>query len=229
VSDLQAPGPTAAALRQMRDWLTDAVGAEVVVAPPAESAETRLCMWPVALLSDQGARGGHGGQPLRLRVRYAVAPDGPIDDALRLLDLVLAAIARQDVIQLVIPPAAGAITPATATTNLTIQLDLPVQIVPPLQPVTRVTGELRLDGSILREINGRLVGPGDVPLAEMTVTALATGAAVVTGGRGEFRLPALPGGRAIVLHISGRGLQLQVEVPAEATDPVVIHCNIEEV
>jgi hypothetical protein len=33
----------------------------------------------------------------------------------------------------------------------------------------------------------------------------------------------------VLLHLSGRGLHLQVEVVPEATDPVAIHCPIEEV
>jgi hypothetical protein len=232
---LPAEGPTVAALRLLRDWLADAIGsaADVVVAPPSGATTTRLCLWPVAVVSDQAARGGHGPQPLRLRMRYAVAADGPIEDALKLLDLVFAAIVAQEVVRLVVDPADRAPRALSgspsATSGPPIQIDVPVQFTPAAKPITRVRGELRLDGSVLVDIYGRLVGPHDVPLAEMTVTASTTGVSAVSGPGGDFRLPGLPSGRATTLHISGRGLHLQVEVPPDTTDVVVIHCNIEEV
>jgi hypothetical protein len=223
-------GPATEALRLLRAWLGEAVAdGEIVLGPPADDNAARIHLWPVAMLSDQTTRGGHDPQPVRFRARYAVAAAGPIDEAVRLLDRVLVATVGQEAVQLVIEPATAAVRPPSPVPNLTIQLDVPVRITPVPSRVSRVRGGLRLGGSALAEINGRLVGPDDVPLAGMTVAAPITGASVVSGDRGEFRLPALPGDRAIVLHISGHGLLLQVEVPPGTTDPVVVHCNIEEV
>jgi hypothetical protein len=62
----------------------------------------------------------------------------------------------------------------------------------------------------------------------MTVTSVATGASVTADPRGDFTLPGQPAGRTARLRVTGRGLHQQVDVPP-SSDPVVIHCDIQEV
>lgn len=218
---------TAIALAGLHAWLAQATGMSVATELPDGQGQPRLCVWPMRLLPDQEVRGGPGRSPLRLRARYLVAAAGPIDAAIGLLDLVLAALAGQDRYRLVLDPVPG---PSTTAPQPAVFIDVPVTIATPeAERASLVTGGLRLDGGAVRSISGSLVGPGDVALPGMTVASPATGTSVRTGPRGEFVLPGQPGGRAVVLQLSGRGLHLQVEVAPQATGPVVVHCPIEEV
>lgn len=228
-------GPTAAALAGLRAFLVAALGdgtaVEVAVPQPVtqQGNGARLCLWPLSLLADQGTRGGYGPQRLRLRARYAVVADGPVDAAVALIDRVLIAAANDDTYRLVLEPLPVTLWGATGVPRPSVLIDVPVQIAVAAPTAPRVTGGLRLTGGGLRAIEGRVLGPGDVVLAGMTVASPATGASVVTDNRGGFVLAGQPADSAVLLHLSGRGLHLQVEVGPEATDPVVIHCPIEEV
>lgn len=225
-------GPTALALAGLCSWLAQALGGQqrVDVAIPDEVGQERLCVWPVTLLADQGTRGGSGRGPLRLRARYIVTADGPIDKAIGLLDRVLVAAATADRYQLVLEPVPTSLWGTEGLPRPSVLIDVSVQIAVPVPVVPRVSGELRLDGgAAIRAIIGRVLGPHNIPLSGMTVSVPATGSSVVTDTRGGFILPGQPAGRSIVLQLSGRGLHLQVEVAPETTDPVVIHCDIEEV
>lgn len=224
-------GPTALALAGLCSWLAQALGEDgkVEIAAPDATRQGRLCVWPVALVADQGTRGGNGRQPLRLRARYVVTADGPIDTAVGLLDRVLVAIAATDRYHLVLEPVPANVWGTEGLPRPSIYIDVPVQIAVPAPVVPRVTGELRFDGVPMRAIHGRVLGPRNVPLSGMTVAVPVTGASVVTDARGGFTLPGQPAGRVIVLQLSGHGLRMQVDVAPEATDPVVIHCDIEEV
>ncbi|HKD97018.1 MAG TPA: hypothetical protein VKB69_05375 [Micromonosporaceae bacterium] len=223
-------GPTATALTDLLEFLGRAVGRghRVEVAVPDDS-RTRVCVWPVALLPDLGTRGGYGKQTLRLRARHLVTVDGTVGPALALLDKVLVATLDEDRFQLVLEPVPAGVWGTPGTPRPSVLIDVPVQLTATRPSSPRVTSELRLDGGGLRSITGRLLGPGDVPLPGMTVASPATSTSVITDTRGGFVLPGQPVDRAVLLHLSGRGLLLQVKVGPEATDPVVVHCPIEEV
>ena len=224
-------GPTTTALADLRAFLAHAVGdgAAVEVAAPDGNHRARVCLWPLGLLADQGTRGGYGRHTLRLRARHVVTPDGPLDTALGLLDRMLVAIAGNERFQLVPEPVPAGPWHVPGTPRPSLLIDVPVQIASAPPAASRVTGGLRLDGGGMRIVTGRLVGPGDVALAGMTVASSATGTSVVTDPKGGFVLPGQPAGRAVPLQLSGRGLHLRVEVGPEATDPVVVHCPLEEV
>jgi len=225
-----ADGPTATALAELRAFLSRAVGAghAVDVAVPDDNHGTRLCVWPVALLPDLGTRGGYGKQTLRLRARHVVTADGGVEQAVALLDRVLVATVDEDRYQLVLEPVPPGLWGA-ATPRPSVLIDVPVQITAATTQSPRVTGGLRIGGGGLRIITGTLYGPGDVAMPAMTVASPTTGTSTITDTRGGFVLPGQPADRAVLLQLSGRGLHLQVEVGPEATDPVVIHCPIEEV
>jgi hypothetical protein len=217
------PGPTAAAVAGLRDWLSRAVGDEVTVrVGTASGPGERDQVWvrPVALLGDQSVRGGGGRSPLRFRLRHLVTVAGPVESTLDVLDRVLVALAAEDRYRLVLEPVPEGVWG--------LLVDVPVQVVAPEERVPRVRGELRVDDVPLGTVRGRLLGPGDVPLAGMTVTSVATGTSVTAGPRGDFTLPGQPAGRTVALRLTGRGPHQQVDVPP-STDPVVIHCDIQEV
>jgi hypothetical protein len=222
-SSAGVPTPTASALADLRGWLATAVGpdAAVEIAAPEAGHRIRLCLWPLALLADQGTRGGYGQRTLRLRARHAVIADGPVGDALALLDRVLTALAGEDRYQLVLEPVPPSLW-GNGLPRPAVLIDVPVQIsvAPAMAP--RVTGELRLDGGRMRVIAGRVTGPGDVALVSMRVSSTSTGTSVLTDARGGFALSGQPAGRAVALELTGRGMRMQVEVGPTTTEPVLV-------
>jgi hypothetical protein len=229
-------GPTAAALTGLRSFLARAVGdgTTVDIAAPAWSAGTdseraRLYLWPLSLLADQSTRGGDAPFRLRLRARYAVLAGGPVETAVALVDRVLTALAGEPRYQLVLEPVPSTLWGSSGIPRPAVLIDVPVQVAVAAPTAPRVTRELQVGVAGMRSIVGRVLGPGGVALPGMTVTAAGTGNSVVTDTSGGFALPGQPAGSPVPLHLSGRGLHLRVEVVPEATDPVVIHCPIEEV
>jgi hypothetical protein len=230
VSPISVSAPTADALADLRAWLVRAVGPDTAVdiGPPDPERGTRLCLWPLALLADQGTRGGYGHRTLGLRARHAVTADGPVGAALWLLDRVLIALAGEDRYQLVLEPVPASLW-GSRLPRPAVLIDVPVHVAVTARGTPRATGGLGLDGGRLRVIVGRVVGPGDLALAGMTVLSASTGTSVLTDARGGFTLPGEPVGRTVALHLAGRGLHLQVEVGAAATEPVIVRFPIEHV
>jgi hypothetical protein len=158
---LQAPGPTALALAGLCSWLAQIVGCDelVEVAAPDAQRRERLCVWPVALLVDQGNRGGSRREPLRLRARYIVSAEGPIEAAIDMFDRVLVAVASQERYQLVPEPVSTTSWGSEGLPRPSVFIDVPVQIEVPAPVVSRVCSELRFDGVSVRAIHGRVLGP----------------------------------------------------------------------
>lgn len=222
------PGPVEAALDELRAWLADATSLTAVVGTATGDAAGRVLVRPVAVLPDHGGRGGGPVAPLRLRVRYAVLVDLPVADAAAVLDRLLTALVTDGRYRLVLdaPSFMDDATPADRWPPLL--LDVPVRVDAPAPTVPRVRGELRLVDVSPRTLRGRLFGPGDIPLPGMTVTAQGTGTRTTSDENGWFALPGQPADRPVALHLTGRGLHLEVDVTPSAADPVVVHCQIEE-
>jgi hypothetical protein len=221
----EATGPITGALTDLCDWLARVLddGTPVRAAAPASAADG-VDVWPLELLADGGSPDG----PIRLRLRHLVVPAGSLTDAVTVLDRVIVAVAGDDRYRPVFEPVPAHVWSTTGVApRPVLVLDVPILVTRPVAPVPRVREELSLHLTPVHPIRGRVVGPGAVPLPGITVTG--AGRTTHTDPRGEFTLPGLPGNRAVPLHLSGRGLHLRAEVAAPTTEPVVIHCDIEEV
>jgi len=227
-----SPGPLAGATAALLRWLSRA-GVPARVGLPTEHTGTpaQACVWPLAVLPEQGLRPAMGREPLRLRVRHLLVADGapgPATD--HALDRVLDAAARDGDFPLVVEPieaelwAALGITPRPA-----LQADMRAHIVRISEPAPRVRSPLRIEGAPMRTLHGKLVGPEGVPLVGIQVRAAGNSATTYTDGAGRFELTGLLPGDSARLLLSGRGLHLQAEVATATAEPVVIHCDIQEV
>ena len=81
----------------------------------------------------------------------------------------------------------------------------------------------------MRALSGRLVGPGGVALANMRVEVVGVGASAYTDRSGGFAFAGVPGAGALRRRLTGRGRRLEADVEPGSTDPVTIHCDLEEV
>lgn len=219
-------GPLARATATLLDWLSGA-GVAAALAPPGQPDPDpgSLYVWPVALLPEQAVRGSAGHDELPLRVRYLLA-GGTGDE----LDRVLAASLGAGSVEVVIEPVSVDIWQAFGLhPRLGLYVDVRTRTTRPRSARARVRQPMLLDTRPLAAIRGQLVGPGGTPVPGVRVTVIDTGASVYTDGYGRFGFPALPAGQTVRLLLAGKGLELVAEVTAPADEPVVIHCEMEEV
>jgi hypothetical protein len=224
-------GPLAGTLAALCEWLTSELGADlpVRVAPPSGDDAAGLSVWPLALLADQDTRGGSAVQPLRLRARYLLTAGGPPEAATRILDTVLAAAVRADTYHVVFDAVPAEVWLAAAVPpRAALQFDVVVQVRRDTPARRRVREPLLVEFEPLRAIAGRVLGPGGMPVVDIEVAVDGGGSSTRTDERGAFRLAAVPA-TATALVLSGKGLRLRAEISPGVDEPVVIHCEIEEV
>lgn len=221
------PPPTATsvagAFDELSTWLAGVASTAIHIGSPEADAGTRLCLWPLALVSDHGTRGGYGLRTLRLRVRHAVYADGPFTESLPLLDRVLEALAANERFQLVPDPVPDRLW-GTFAPRPALLVDVPLSVVAATPTAPRVVADITHRPVGMRTIAGQVVTATGVTLAGMKVASSYTGTSVLTDSSGGFALAGQPAGRAVALQLSGRGLRFGVEVGPETANPVVIRC-----
>lgn len=228
-------GPIATATAMLLDWLSTA-GIQAGIAPPGSAGPdpATVRVWPLTLLPEQAVRVTTGRGPIRLRVRYLLSA-GPAEptggqELVELLDRLLVASTADGPVHVPVEPVAVEVWRAFGMTpRAGLYADVQTRVSRPAPPPSRVKGPLRLDSSALSQLHGRVVGPGDAPVPGVRVVAADSGATTYTDNRGRFAFAALPAGRPARLLLSGKGFDLVAEVATPATDPVVIHCEFEEV
>jgi len=224
-------GPVAEATADLVAWLRDAVGAPVRIAPPAaiETGDAVVAVWPLELRPDHEARGTGQRLPMRLMLRCLVCASGAVDEATRLLDRVLvasaAAVERVVVLE---PPRPQTWLAFGVAPRPAVLFEIPLQIARHTPSAPLVRQPLQVQTMSLLALRGRILGPGDVPLSDMRVEVASTGHSTHTDSNGQFVLAGVPAGEPTRLRVRGRGRYLLAEVETPSTEPVVIHCNIEE-
>ena len=110
--------------------------------------------------------------------------------------------------------------------RLGLLFDVPVQFARPVATAPRVTSLPNLVSVSLRQVSGRIVTPGGVPLAGMRVAVADGTTATHSDTHGHFVLSGVNADQPLRLHVTGRGLRLAAEVAAVSAEPVVITCEI---
>ena len=231
-SSVAAPvGPTAQSISALRAWLAGAVGeaAAVTIGPPVDGQLVEVRLWPLALLPDQGLRCG-GGQPVRLRIRYLICPTGAAAPALQVLDRILAATARDNIYLPVFEPISAATWQAFGVApRAALLVDVAVRVDRDVPAVPRVRGQLHVDTVDMRSVRGTVLAPAGVPWAGIRVGLVGSDSATYTDSRGRFVLAGVTGTEPVRLRLSGKGLHLDALVQPDSADPIVIHCDLQEV
>jgi hypothetical protein len=225
-------GPIARSMTDLAGWLSTVDISAWVGDPGAGDAPAGgLCAWPVAVLAEQEVRASNQRQPMRLRVRYLLTAGGEAGgaEAARLLDPVLSAAAADASVAVVFEPVPVELWRALGLRpRAALLVDVPAQVERATPRVPLVRGPLTLDGTPMRSLSGRVVGPGDVPLAGIRVEAPVVGASTYTDNGGRFAFGGLPAGDPARLVLVGRGRQFEAEVGTDADAPVLIRCDFEE-
>lgn len=227
----EPPGPIAGATATLLEWLAAAGVSARLAAPGAGDPDpATVRVWPMGTVREQAVRNNSGPGPLRLRVRYLLACDAPPGAAADLLDRALIASLAGGPVSLPADPVPPELWQAFGLPpQLGLYAEVAVQAARSQPTAPRVRQALHVDTVPLGRIHGQVVAPGGTPVPGIRVTVAATGATVYTDHRGRFAFPAVPAGKPARLLLSGRGLELAAELAAPSDDPVVIHCDLEEV
>lgn len=227
MTDGQPEGPVATAAATLSDWLS-ALEVPARWAVPG-SGDGAVCLWPLALQSEQAIRDQVGRVTLRLRVRYLLAVDPADAGATGLIDRILTGSLTGEAVQVHAEPIdPGLWRSFGVTPQLALYADVPTRASRPLPVPPRTRSGLRVVDRPLTSLHGRVLGPHGTPLSGLRVTAASSGATTHTDQRGRFSFTALPAGESTRLLLAGRGLEFVAEVVAGSTEPVTIHCDTEE-
>lgn len=221
----QGNGPLARATAQLLAQLR-AADVPMRLEHPAAAEEpdgepAGLVVWPVALLPETLPT--QNGTPLRMRVRYLVCGSGSSLAALDLLDRVLTT-EQPYLVPVEVPESLW--RAIEATHRIGLLFDVPVHASWPRATAPRVTSLPSFVAASLRDVAGRVVAPGGVPLAGMRVAVADGTAATHTDVNGRFTLPSVIADQPLRLLVTGRGLRLSAEVVAVTAEPVLITCEI---
>ena len=168
--------------------------------------------------------------PLQLWLRYLITTwaDDPVVARQLLMDLAFAALATADLDVLpesVAPElwtAMGAVPRPSFVLRAALRRDRPEVVAP------RVLVPLVVETSRFLSVEGVVLGPNEVALADADVDVVGLDRGTRTDGRGRFRLARLPGDPvASRLRVRAKGVEVVVAVPADPTlaRTMVIHLD----
>lgn len=108
-------------------------------------------------------------------------------------------------------------------------LDIPVRQERPDAPVKRVRAPLVVRGAPATTLQGVILGPQDIPLADARVEFPALNLATTTDSQGRFRFPTVPAGlpaRALRILTKGHALDVVIDQTVAANQPIVIRVDL---
>jgi hypothetical protein len=226
------PGPIAAATASLVEWLAGTADVSVQTGPPAEDESDGdgdgdgqshgLSVWPLALLPERELRSaGQQREPLRFRVRHLVTGGTAALDRV----LVAAMRAGEPAVSLE-SPSDHAWLALRARPRPALLIDVPTTVARPVPAVARVRSPLQVRGGPPRAVGGRVLAPGELPLAGIRVEVVSTGAWTYTDSAGRFAFAAVPDEEPVRLAVQGKGIRLIAQ--AQAGEDTVIDFNFEE-
>jgi hypothetical protein len=215
----------------LKDWVLQIVGTVPVTfsfpIAPQTGQTVSLYLWALGPAFASALPAGGHRLPLQVELRYLVTTwaDDPQQAHQMLGKLVFAAMDNPqfevDLGQL--PPDAWlafGVAPRPA-----FVLRVPLRLERP-EPDKFVRAPLVMRGAPMTTLRGQVVTPDGLPLPGLRVVLPSLQLSSLTDAQGRFHFPAVPADSPIrQLHISGKGRDLDVtlEAPASADEPIVIH------
>lgn len=219
---------------QLQEWIGQvAAGATVFVEPPAARPDrSGVGLYLLSLAEAPPARGA-GPVPLQIKLRYLLTTWGRSSQEEHQLlgQLVFAALQREgwEVDLSPIPASlwqAFGVAPRPA-----LQLLVPLRLERPARAAPRVRAPMVIEIGPSEPVAGRVLGPGDVPLAAARVELPSLELAAETGPDGRFlfaRVPSQPRTKTFRVLARGDVQEFQSEAPPAAGGLVTIRFKLQE-
>jgi hypothetical protein len=217
--------------RQLVDWAQRVLETSQITLTPPNNSQSGQGV-SLYLLSMASAFPAHasGRPPLQIALRYLVTTwaDQP-EEAHRLLGRLAFAAMETSEFEIEFEPLsvqdwlAFGITPRPA-----FVLRVPARFVRPEPDTPLVHAPLVLQSTPTTTLQGRVLGPRDMPLPDVRVDLPMLQLTARTDAHGRFRfstVPAEPRTKQLRISAKGRQVDVTVEQSGALTDPVVIHFN----
>jgi hypothetical protein len=219
--------------KRLAEWMRDVLkGVTISLAPPNNTEKgSGVSLYLLEFAQSPALRGGPKRPPLQFSLRYLVtAWAEEAADAHRTLALLIFAAMDHPEYQVdleAVPLAlwtAFGITPRPA-----FILTAPVRLdrIEPELPIVRVPPVVQ--GTPVVSFFGRVLGPEEIPLANIAVEFPPLQLSTRTDGKGYFHFAGIPGGSDTVqLRLKGKGkiLDIDVKPSSSAEKPAVIHWDL---
>lgn len=186
---------------------------------------------------DPPPRGGRKKLPLQLVLHYLVTTHGPdLAQAHRLLwDLTVSSVARSqtDGWTVDFTPLPDSVWAAFAVPpQPSLGLGIPVRHEWDQPEIPIVSEPVQVESSPITTLIGKVVGPGDVPIANARLELPSLGLTTVTNAEGQFRFVSVPGGknypREIIVTAKGQRQTIKLAMDAKG-EPVHLELELVEV
>jgi hypothetical protein len=213
----------------LKAWVAQILGPVNVTLDPPGTAQTGqgVSLYLMALVHAFPSNGGQR-PPLKIELRYllTVWADDPEAAHVILGKLVFAALANSEFeVDLNPLPAEFWLSLATPPKPAFV-LRVPLRLERPEPAAPFVRTPLVVQSSPITDLRGQILGPGDIPLSGMRVELPSLQLSTRTDAQGYFYFPTVSSeSKTRELRISGKGreLNITVEQPASASEPLVIH------
>lgn len=221
---------------RLREWASSVLEAPAanveirLTAPDEPGPQAAVTIFLLDLLP--GTPGAAGRRPpLQITLRYLVsASAASVEDAHRLLGrVVFAAMERPDMEVELAPLSAEFWAALRCTPRPSFLLRVPLRLDRPEPQVGRVTHAAEVRHAKTAALAGRVVGPGDIPIAAAQVELPALRLVTQTDVHGYFRflaVPADPARRQVTVRARGVEKAITVERPVAGGEPFIIHWDV---
>ncbi|MBW3577857.1 MAG: carboxypeptidase-like regulatory domain-containing protein [Actinobacteria bacterium] len=214
----------------LREWAQSVLGPVTISREePGSAADADVVLYPLALSPRQELRDAGHREPLRFGLRCLVLTQGE-DAAGRLQELLVTAlqVPDWDVDLGALPPEVWLALGVPPRPSFVV--DVEVTVPRPKPQVSLVVRPLAVDLSAVGTLEGRIVGPGSVPIPHARIELVGLDRRAYSDERGHFGFPSVPRGEGQQrFRISAKGRQF-VATADVATDgePLVIRCEMQE-
>jgi hypothetical protein len=215
--------------QQLTSWVDEVVpGATVTLDGPAAAAAADVGLHLFELTDLPAARGGQR-PPLQVQLGYLVTTGG--DDVKRahelLGSLLFAALQHPDY-EVRFPGELSAYWTAAKVAPqpgfvlaVPLRQDIEVESAPP------VTSALRIQSVGSQSLDGVVVGPGDLSIADAMIEIPSLALATRTDTRGRFRFRAVPtSGTALQIRVRAKAQEFPFTVDSSAPQPVTLRLDL---
>jgi hypothetical protein len=214
--------------QELKAWATEVLpGTEVSFEPPAAAPDADIGLCLIELADLPPAR-GHGRAPLQVRLGYLVtaSADTASEAHRRLGELLFAAMDHPDYEVCFLEASWPYWLAAGVAPRPGFILTLPLRRERPVAPAPSVTEPLVLRRASITQLEGVVLGPGEVPISDAFVELTALNVATRSDGRGRFRFAAIPAGMTAQVRVLAKAREFSFSVDPSTSEPVALRLDL---